>query len=1088
MPTHLDGWAPREGGLARTNELVLALETWNFFRWISGVPRLKLDALRQELVEVVLQTMVRRDMRARIKKSTVAKIRRYAEGLGEFLSSEGRVLLVSQLPSAVDAVRCVLAGLPGGAAESQVPTAVVPPGGPAPPIPGCAEVPLAFYMPFLRLARRPLVGAREDGSSAVSFADAVVHEAPPLLVARAATPSEQPGPIMRRIPAPMDRGLSSICFGGGARPSKADTQFEGKPQRRCWAWGDTLGALAFRRCALDPRVKFTGILRRGCRVCLWVSPQDLGEPADSVQTKTRGESFLDLETMESAAARRRKNNSAEAVLRWQEDVRRRLSERAAAAEGAPQAQAEDQAKTADTIFDTTAAAAVAEVRRQMEMRNKGIEEGLRQAEPAPEDPCDRAPMPLMVCFPPPGIVPMELMDRDFMPWTISPDPHRLMPTSSCGVRVMRVSIDPVAGTAHRLSQALVPLGSFCVDYGDSGTPFCAIFTLTEEVRAGDQFEVVLSGLADRSRPDVTAADLRYFVSFEDFQRGRRCDARLRERAAELGQALGARHLWTQAQGFFPATEPPESRHTQNRQRESVSPRRFTQRNTTDLTTSTMTLRSQATPEMQRQMTLGGESAKPRLRRPHTMCSVVSESEAAPLREAAVTRSRRPAARSRPRPGDPKSPPAIGVANAPGSFGSVVQGDFGIDASENEVLVGLVAPSSVILKATLNAFARHQGKWEVVPQAVSLHYFEEPYGAYFPAVSADDDFCETFGFKTTHTPRKVRIVMRVLIPFHGRFQVELFWGQLPSDLQEFASLQSSPVMYQHPLTIKLVASRSRRAVRQLVPGLTHSSVQRFGYPQRHLLADHFGVVLVSPVRFRLRTGWTHFAVYVRQRSGPTDESQISEHRSMLGGSSAVSIRELAALHEDDGESRPVSAAVSECDATEFGSEEDGHAASEELSICEAWDDIEAHLARNARRGTTGSVCIAAVFGKWRRIEVLHRRLLEPEEDGLDGLAAGITEVHEARLRVSEADEGQAVQLMVYQSGAMPSSPTRSQAELEVEPPAMGAARPPIRWCLAEFFVEGMEARGYDEEEMAKPLPPEREEGPEMMRRRRGSMDL
>lgn len=37
--------------------------------------------------------------------------------------------------------------------------------------------------------------------------------------------------------------------------------------------------------------------------------------------------------------------------------------------------------------------------------------------------------PIMVCFPPPGIVPIEMVcEAEMMPWTISPDPYRLSPT------------------------------------------------------------------------------------------------------------------------------------------------------------------------------------------------------------------------------------------------------------------------------------------------------------------------------------------------------------------------------------------------------------------------------------------------------------------------------------------------------------------------------------------------------------------------------------------------------------------------------------------------------------------------------------
>merc|ERR1712151_78839 len=66
------------------------------------------------------------------------------------------------------------------------------------------------------------------------------------------------------------------------------------------------------------------------------------------------------------------------------------------------------------------------------------------------------------------------------------------------------------------------------------------------------------------------------------------------------------------------------------------------------------------------------------------------------------------------------------------------------------------------------------------------------------------------------------------------------------------------------------------------------------------------------------------------------------------------------------------------------------------------------------GVDGQICIAVVLGVWRRVEILHRRVLEPglQSHGTTELA----EVHEAAFRITHEDQSQPVQLIVFQVGA------------------------------------------------------------------------
>mmetsp|Transcript_92494 Transcript_92494/g.220109 ORF Transcript_92494/g.220109 Transcript_92494/m.220109 type:complete len:919 (+) Transcript_92494:73-2829(+) len=135
-----------------------------------------------------------------------------------------------------------------------------------------------------------------------------------------------------------------------------------------------------------------------------------------------------------------------------------------------------------------------------------------------------------VCYPPPGLVPMALMEGR-MPWTIMPDALRFQPTSATSVRVWQVRINRSgAEVAERLQEVRVLY--MAVDCRGEGC--CVIFWPELRIQPGLQLEVVLSGLCG------ARSELNIFHEFMPF---RRCEAD----KALLAEAAQMRQLLQQAQ-------------------------------------------------------------------------------------------------------------------------------------------------------------------------------------------------------------------------------------------------------------------------------------------------------------------------------------------------------------------------------------------------------------------------------------------------------------------------------------------------------------------------------------------------------------
>jgi len=309
----------------------------------------------------------------------------------------------------------------------------------------------------------------------------------------------------------------------------------------------------------------------------------------------------------------------------------------------------------------------------------------------------------------------------------------------------------------------------------------------------------------------------------------------------------------------------------------------------------------------------------------------------------------------------------------------------------------------------------------------------------------------------------------------------------------------------------VIAPKTKSIRALVPSMAHHSAKLFGYPIKHSLTEHFGITLVGPLRYRLRMGFARFTIFVHQegRSKPiasmdeelpkddgySRQSSSCNDDAVLPVEAKRSSKERSQARTTSKEEGGGSQAESEAEA------ESGGEADIEASLTEAWDKIHTQLEQQVRRGSTGKVCVAAVVGSWRRVEVLQRRLLVPPvaavhegpaaHDAASTCSSGIVddggnpeegsstdvvmEMHEVIMRFTEEDRGQIVQLVVFQSGAdvIRRPPSKEAEQTEVAAPALGTAPQPLRWILAEFMVDGTTPLPYDEDEMAKPVPKDEE---------------
>ena len=446
---------------------------------------------------------------------------------------------------------------------------------------------------------------------------------------------------------------------------------------------------------------------------------------------------------------------------------------------------------------------------------------------------------------------------------------------------------------------------------------------------------------------------------------------------------------------------------------------------------------------------------------------------------------------------PGNPPPLGVVRHPESSGELRSGEYAISTLESELTLALVIPCHVVVRSALFNFSKAQVKWEPIPRGTTVTYFKDM------CVSGTPQ-------ETESAAQNYRVVIKVLLPLPGQYHVRFWWGHLPAETKLCNSLNSVPASFEHPLQIPITQERGARV---LVPTTYHPTLTHFGYPLKHPLAEHYGLTLMGPLRYRLRTGWNRFTVHINQGRLAASAKPKTLVVANYGLGVKGGLEEQLEEEDDDGpargrqgSNRPAADGADSYEDSVMGSQ------LTPSEVLEQTQRIASELlVHQSRRGREDPLCLALVIGHWRRVEVLHWRPLEPpplpkaegdsgdsasgqwsKQASPDGHApqdagqgtpkAACKELHEAVVRISQADIGQTAQLMVFQFGAAERHREASHHSVhglhtvkgkgagEKPDVLLGLVEAPQRWCLAEFMAEGSHPLPYDEDEMAKPLPP------------------
>lgn len=176
--------------------------------------------------------------------------------------------------------------------------------------------------------------------------------------------------------------------------------------------------------------------------------------------------------------------------------------------------------------------------------------------------------PDAVCYPPVGVVPLELLAGCRSPWSIMPDSTRFQPTAEIEVFAWCVRIDRPAGrpwTAERLGE--VAVRGRAVDCSAKGEPFCVFFwpdLSLSQATCGVQLEVVLRGLRG------PVGQLTFFYDVQPVLQ-EACDAQLCSQAASLRNILGDHSLWHGDPGDARTPTPPSDEEKSEARMSSAPP-------------------------------------------------------------------------------------------------------------------------------------------------------------------------------------------------------------------------------------------------------------------------------------------------------------------------------------------------------------------------------------------------------------------------------------------------------------------------------------------------------------------------------------
>lgn len=148
--------------------------------------------------------------------------------------------------------------------------------------------------------------------------------------------------------------------------------------------------------------------------------------------------------------------------------------------------------------------------------------------------------PEVICFPSPGIFPIEYMQSPHIAWTIMPSTTLYQPTQFTQVEMWQVRITNENGTATAERIRPVEVRRLQVDCSARGNPFCVAFQpCFAKLDHGDQFEVLLSGLTGKK------TELNFFHEFQSFRKMNK-DKCLLQEAEVFTSWLANMDFWREA--------------------------------------------------------------------------------------------------------------------------------------------------------------------------------------------------------------------------------------------------------------------------------------------------------------------------------------------------------------------------------------------------------------------------------------------------------------------------------------------------------------------------------------------------------------
>lgn len=522
---------------ATREELIYACDFLNLIRWLCGLPPVHLEKNCIGAMDLLSQALLPR------KEATISKqsqqysaIHNYAQKLTELVGVPGRCIILHRETSLINSIgECLNCG----------------------------------FLPELHIASGSSTGSWRKasgplaGSARAKFVRAILARAsryakrmpPPILEPPKLTPnvkllhaiSKERGKILLMSLPPSLEGLSVLWALSEGRGEDGDVTVPswlynsaGRVSLMPLCGGDAGGGAAVGGEGVSGRPPFAA--RQASRPATTLS---------SSRPSTRGGLGLGLPSARGATPRQRaiewspeaqqqaKNKARACTLCWGDTTeavtfRRYLLNPALRDFGA--------SRLKDTCVLWTAEDPGL-TRRLAAQSGEGAEAQARGADSG------MVPETDIVCFPPPGLFPLELLLGLVPIWTVMPLSHLFQPTQDLKVRMWRIRLerarpddpmfdscdDTLVTGAERLEE--VTLESISVDCSTKGNPFCIFFRpALSYIDDGDQFEVEISGLRGHE------GSRHFFHEFSSLRDDRK-DHHLMGVAKELVDVMNKKSLW-----------------------------------------------------------------------------------------------------------------------------------------------------------------------------------------------------------------------------------------------------------------------------------------------------------------------------------------------------------------------------------------------------------------------------------------------------------------------------------------------------------------------------------------------------------------